>query len=467
VVHHSKSLVGVSFALMIVWLSSSFAFAQDVTQTPPGGFVATTPGAPPVPAPVPAASTPQPKIDKGDTAWMLTSAALVLMMTIPGLFLFYGGLVRRKNVLGTIMHSFIIVAVISIQWVLWGYSLAFGPDIGGWIGNSDWFGLNGVGSEPNADYAATIPHAAFMIYQMMFAVITPALITGAFAERVKFSAFLVFIVLWATFIYDPLAHWVWGVKGWIREMGALDFAGGTVVHLSSGASALVAAFMFGKRIGYGMEAMPPHNLPFSVIGAGLLWVGWFGFNAGSALAADGLATSAFVATHVATAAATLSWLAMDWILRGKPTVLGAASGAVAGLVAITPGSGFVGPISAMWIGIGGGIFCSIACSLKPRFGYDDSLDVVGVHGVGGTWGALATGLFASKVINPAGNNGLFFGNPGQLGIQFVSVLATLALAIIGSYIILSIVKALMGLRVADEEEMMGLDLSQHNERAYE
>jgi Amt family ammonium transporter len=465
VVYHGKNLVAMFLVFLALWLSASLTFAQDVTQTAPGGPVVTTPGAPALP--VPAASAPQPKIDKGDTAWMLTSAALVLMMTIPGLFLFYGGLVRRKNVLGTIMHSFIIVAVISLQWALWGYSLAFGPDIGGLIGSSDWFGLNGVGPNPNPDYAATIPHAAFMIYQMMFAVITPALITGAFAERVKFSAFLVFIVLWATFIYDPLAHWVWGVKGWMREMGALDFAGGTVVHISSGASALVAAFLFGKRIGYGFEAMPPHNLPFSIIGAGLLWVGWFGFNAGSALAADGLATSAFVATHVATAAATLSWLAMDWILRGKPTVLGAASGAVAGLVAITPGSGFVGPISAIWIGIGGGMLCSIACSLKPRFGYDDSLDVVGVHGVGGTWGALATGLFASKAINPAGNDGLFFGNPAQLGIQFVSVLATLALAIVGSYIILSIVKAVMGLRVADEEEMMGLDLSQHNERAYE
>ena len=367
-VYHGKNLVAIFFLLLTLWLSASLALAQDVTQTAPGGPVVTTPGAPPVAVPVPAASAPQPKIDKGDTAWMLTSAALVLMMTIPGLFLFYGGLVRRKNVLGTIMHSFIIVAVISLQWVLWGYSLAFGPDIGGWIGSSDWFGLSGVGPEPNPDYAATIPHAAFMVYQMMFAVITPALITGAFAERVKFSAFLVFIVLWATFIYDPLAHWVWGVKGILRELGALDFAGGTVVHISSGASALVAAWMFGKRIGYGIEAMPPHNLPFSVIGAGLLWVGWFGFNAGSALAADGLATSAFVATHVATAAATLAWLAMDWILRGKPTVLGAASGAVAGLVAITPGSGFVGPISAIWIGIGGGILCSIACSLKPRFG---------------------------------------------------------------------------------------------------
>lgn len=414
-----------------------------------------------------AAPAVQPKIDKGDTAWMLTSTALVLMMTIPGLFLFYGGLVRSKNVLGTIMHSFIVVAVITIQWALWGYSLAFGPDTGGIIGSLAWFGLSGVGAEPNADYAATIPHAAFMIFQMMFAIITPALITGAFAERVKFSSYLVFIVLWATFIYDPLAHWVWGVKGWMREMGALDFAGGTVVHISSGASALVAAWMFGRRIGYGQEAMPPHNLPFSVIGAGLLWVGWFGFNAGSALASDGLATSAFVATHIAAAAAALSWLAMDWIFRGKPTVLGAASGAVAGLVAITPGSGFVGPMSAILIGVGGGVLCSIACSLKPKFGYDDSLDVVGVHGVGGTWGALATGLFASKAINSAGNDGLFFGNPGQLWIQLVSVVATIGLAVVGTIIILSIVKLIMGLRVADDEERMGLDLSQHNERAYE
>jgi Amt family ammonium transporter len=439
--------------------------AQDAPKSPTEAPQATVPAVT-TPAPAAAPAAP-PKIDKGDTAWMLTSSALVLMMTIPGLFLFYGGLVRRKNVLGTIMHSFIIVAVISIQWVLWGYTLAFGPDIGGIIGSLAWLGLNGVGPEPNADYAATIPHAAFMIYQMMFAIITPALITGAFAERVKFSSFLVFILLWATFIYDPLAHWVWGVKGWMREMGALDFAGGTVVHISSGASALVAAIMFGKRIGYGQEAMPPHNLPFSVIGAGLLWVGWFGFNAGSALAADGLATSAFVVTHVATAAATLSWLAMDWIFRGKPTVLGAASGAVAGLVAITPASGFVGPISAIWIGIGGGVLCSIACSLKPGWGYDDSLDVVGVHGVGGTWGALATGLFASKAINAAGNDGLFFGNPGQLWIQIVAVVATWILAVVGTCILLSIVKAIMGLRLADEEERMGLDLSQHNERAYE
>jgi Amt family ammonium transporter len=452
-------------SLLVLWIISALvpvlSYAQESPQAPAPAPAVTAPAAPA------AAPAPQPKLDKGDTAWMLTSSALVLMMTIPGLFLFYGGLVRRKNVLGTIMHSFIIVAVITIQWALWGYSLAFGPDVGGIIGNLAWFGLNGVGAEPNADYAATIPHGAFMIYQMMFAIITPALITGAFAERVKFGSFLVFIILWATFIYDPLAHWVWGVKGWMKEMGALDFAGGTVVHISSGASALVAAMMFGPRIGYGQEAMPPHNLPFSVIGAGLLWVGWFGFNAGSALAADGLATSAFVATHVATAAAALAWMAMDWIFRGKPTVLGAASGAVAGLVAITPGSGFVGPMSAIWIGIGGGVLCSIACSWKPRLGYDDSLDVVGVHGVGGTWGALATGLFASKAINAAGNDGLFFGNPGQLWIQLVTVVATWILAVVGTIILLAIVKSIMGLRVADDEERMGLDLSQHNERAYE
>ncbi|MEE9548983.1 MAG: ammonium transporter [Candidatus Binatia bacterium] len=406
-----------------------------------------------------------PQINTGDTGWILTSSALVLLMTIPGLFLFYGGLVRGKNVLGTIMHSFIIVALISIQWVLWGYSLAFGPDIGGIIGSLAWFGLNGVGVTPNPNYSSTIPHQAFMIFQMMFAIITVALITGAFAERAKFSTFIIFVLLWTTFIYDPLAHWVWG-GGWMGAMGTLDFAGGTVVHISSGASALAAAIMFGKRIGYGQEPMPPHNLPFSVIGASLLWVGWFGFNAGSALAADGLATAAFVTTHTATAAAVLSWMTMDWLLRGKPTALGAASGAVAGLVAITPGAGFVGPISSIFIGVGAGIFCATACNLKTKLGYDDSLDVVGVHGVGGTWGALATGLFASTAINAGGGDGLFFGNPGQLWIQFVAVLATWVLAFVGTLLILSILKALMGLRVSGEEEQMGLDLSQHNERGY-
>jgi Amt family ammonium transporter len=458
-VNRSKETWAVCVLLLLIIFLSTPGLTSAQEAAPP----TLAQVAPPTSAP---ATAPAPKIDKGDTAWMLTSSALVLMMTVPGLFLFYGGLVRGKNVLGTIMHSFIIVGLITIQWVLWGYSLAFGPDIGGIIGSLAWFGLSGVGPDPNPDYADTIPHMAFMVYQMMFAIITPALITGAFAERVKFGSFVVFILLWATFVYDPLAHWVWGVKGWMREMGALDFAGGTVVHISSGASALVAALMFGRRIGYGLEAMPPHNLPFSVIGAALLWVGWFGFNAGSALKADGLATSAFVVTHIATATAALSWIAMDWIFRGKPTVLGAASGAVAGLVAITPASGFVGPISAIWIGIGGGVLCSMACSLKPSLRYDDSLDVVGVHGVGGTWGALATGLFASKAVNPAGNDGLFFGNPAQLGIQIVSVIATWVLALVGTFIILLIVKAVMGLRVSDEEERMGLDLSQHNERGY-
>lgn len=405
-------------------------------------------------------------IDTGDTAWMLTSSALVLMMTIPGLFLFYGGLVRSKNTLGTIMQCFIITALISVQWVLWGYSLAFGPDKGGIIGSLAWFGLKGVGLDPDPDYAATIPHQAFMVFQLMFAIITPALITGAFAERAKFSTFIIFILLWATFIYDPLAHWVWAVGGWLRNLGALDFAGGTVVHISSGVSALAACLLFGKRRGYGREPMPPHNLPFCVIGAALLWVGWFGFNAGSALSSGGLATSAFVVTHTATAAAVLSWICMDWIFRGKPTVLGAASGAVAGLVAITPASGFVGPISSIFIGIGAGVICSTACNVKTKLGYDDSLDVVGVHGIGGTWGALATGLFAEKAINAAGNNGLFFGNPRQLWIQLIAVAATWIFAFFGTLIILFILKAIMGLRVSEEEEVMGLDLSQHDEKSY-
>ncbi|MDZ4338867.1 MAG: ammonium transporter [candidate division NC10 bacterium] len=397
---------------------------------------------------------------------MLTSSALVLMMTIPGLFLFYGGLVRRKNALGTIMHSFILAALISVQWVLWGYSLAFGPDKAGLIGGLDWIGLTGVGLEPYPDYSATIPHQAFMIYQLMFAIITPALITGAFAERMKFSTFLTFMLLWATFIYDPLAHWVWGVKGWLRELGALDFAGGTVVHISSGVSALAAALIIGKRRGYGREPMPPHNLPFTVIGASLLWVGWFGFNAGSALGAGGLATSAFVVTHTATASAALAWMFTEWITRGHPTILGAASGAVAGLVAITPASGFVGPIPSIIIGAVAGFLCYTACNLKTKLGYDDSLDVVGVHGVGGTWGALATGLFASKAINAAGADGLFYGNPGQMKAQLIAVVATWVLAFAGTAIILKLLDATMGLRVSEQEEIQGLDLSQHSESAY-
>ena len=392
-------------------------------------------------------------------------SALVLMMTIPGLFLFYGGLVRSKNVLGTIMQSFIVVGLISIMWVLWGYTLAFGPDVGGLIGNLDWLGLKGVGAAPNPDYAAGVPHLAFMVFQMMFAIITPALITGAFAERAKFSTFIVFVLLWSTFIYAPLAHWVWG-GGWMGAMGALDFAGGTVVHISSGISALAAAMVYGTRRGYGRENMMPHNLPFSVIGASLLWVGWFGFNAGSALAADGLAAVAFVTTNTAAAAAALTWMFTEWATGGKPTLLGAATGAVAGLVSITPAAGFVSPGSAIIIGAGGGILCYAACNLKARLGYDDSLDVVGVHGVGGIWGALATGLFASTLVNPGGANGLFFGNAGQLWIQFVGVVATMVFAFVGTMAILGILNATMGLRVSDDEEQMGLDLSQHEERGY-
>jgi Amt family ammonium transporter len=439
------------------------AGAQQTTSPAATSSAAASPG------PAPQASAPaaaQPKVDSGDTAWMLTSSALVLMMTAPGLALFYGGMVRRHNVLGTIMQSFILMAIISIQWVLWGYSISFGPDVHGVIGNLAWVGLRGVGLAPYPDYAATIPHQAFMIFQLMFAIITPALITGAVAERIKFSGFLVFMLLWTTFIYDPLAHWVWGVGGWLRNLGALDFAGGTVVHISSGVSALAAALMIGKRRGFGTEPMPPHNLPLTVTGAAMLWVGWFGFNAGSALSAGALATSAFVATHIASAAATLTWMLTEWLTRGKPTVLGAASGAVAGLVAITPASGYVGPLSAIVIGGVGGILCYHACNLKTRLGYDDSLDVVGVHGVGGTWGALATGLFASKAINDAGGNGLFFGNPGQLLVQALSVLVTIVFAFVGSLLLLKIVDAVIGLRVHEEDEVLGLDLSQHDESAY-
>jgi Amt family ammonium transporter len=414
----------------------------------------------------PAAAAPAPKIDKGDTAWLLTSSALVLLMTAPGLALFYGGMVRQKNALATLMQSFIIMAVISIQWVLWGYSLAFGPDKGGVIGGLEWIGLRGVGGEPFDAYSKTVPHQVFMLFQMMFAIITPALITGAFAERKKFSAFLLFTVLWATFVYDPLAHWVWGDGGWLKTLGALDFAGGTVVHISSGVSALVCALVLGRRRGYGHQPMQPHNLTMTVMGAALLWFGWFGFNAGSALEANALAASAFLATNTGAAAAALGWMFTEWIARGKPTVLGAASGAVAGLVAITPASGFVGPLASIVIGAVAGALCYAACNFKSRLGYDDSLDVVGVHGVGGTWGALATGLFASKAVNDAGADGLFFGNPGQLGKQVVAVLATWVLAVVVTWILLKVVDALVGLRVSEEDEVAGLDLSQHSETAY-
>ncbi|OGP74906.1 MAG: ammonia channel protein [Deltaproteobacteria bacterium RBG_16_49_23] len=404
-------------------------------------------------------------MDSGDTSWLLISSALVMLMT-PGLALFYGGMVRSKNVLGTIMQSFIALGVITIQWVLYGYSLAFGPDIGGIIGSLKWIGLRGVGLDPFPDYSATVPHQAFMIFQMMFAVITPALITGAFAERFKFKTYLVFLILWATFVYDPLAHWVWGIGGWIKNLGALDFAGGLVVHISSGIAALAAALVVGKRKGYGEEPMPPHNLTMTLLGAALLWFGWFGFNGGSAIASGSLATSAFVVTHISAASAALSWMMAEWAYRGNPTALGGASGAVAGLVAITPASGYVGPIPAIVIGLAAGVLCYIAINLKNRFGYDDSLDVVGVHGVGGTWGALATGLFASKAINSAGNDGLFFGNPSLLGIQALTVLVAWIYSFVVTLFLLKILDRTMGLRVSEEHEMNGLDISQHGESGY-
>ena len=419
-----------------------------------------------------------PKVDTGDTAWMLTSAALVLMMTAPGLALFYGGLVRSKNGLATIMQSFVMMALISVQWVLWGYTLAFGPDHGHVIGGLNWLGLNGVGGAPNADYAPTIPHQCFMIYQCMFAIITPALITGAFAERMKFSAFLLFSLLWATLIYDPLAHWVWGKGGWIGAnggMGALDFAGGTVVHISAGVSALAAALVMGKRLGYPREPMPPHNLPFSVVGAAMLWVGWFGFNAGSALNAGTLATSAFAATHFSAAAAALSWAVVEWFHKGRPSVLGAASGMVAGLATITPASGFVTVPAAFCIGLAAGVVCYLAVTkLKAKFSYDDSLDVFGVHAVGSITGMLMLGFLANTLVNPAiastfQANGVtvsLAGGASQFANQLKAVLFTVAFAGIASFILLQIVNRLVGLRVDVEDEDAGLDLTQHGERAY-
>jgi Amt family ammonium transporter len=404
-------------------------------------------------------------IDSGDTAWLLMSAALVMLMT-PGLAFFYGGLVRRKNMLSILMQCFIVLAALSLQWVLIGYSLSFAPG-NGFIGSLKWFALKGVGLEPNADYAATIPHQVFMIFQAMFAIITPALIIGSFAERMKFSAFLLFTLLWATLVYDPLAHMVWGVGGWLRNLGTLDFAGGTVVHINAGIAALVTAVIIGKRKNYDKHPTPPHNLPFSVLGAGLLWFGWFGFNAGSALGANGLAANAFVVTNTAAAAAALSWALLDWKFNGNPTMLGTISGAVAGLVAITPAAGYVGIGGAMAIGLMVSVFCFISVGfLKHRFGYDDSLDAFGIHGIGGIWGALATGIFATRLINPAGGDGLWYGHTKLFLIQLLAVVVTIFYTFIVTFIIYKLVDLLMGVRIADEEESIGLDLTQHNERAY-
>lgn len=405
-------------------------------------------------------------IDTGDTAFIFVSTVLVFIMT-PGLAFFYGGMVRKKNVLNTMMNSFVIIALISVQWVLIGYTIAFGPDKLHLFGGLDWIGLNGVGMEPNADYAGTIPQSLFVLFQMMFAIITPALITGSFAERMRFPAFLIFILLWATFVYDPLAHWVWGVGGWLRNLGALDFAGGTVVHISSGTAGLVAALVLGKRKGYRTTPMVPHNIPFVMIGAALLWFGWFGFNGGSSLAANGLAMSAFLVTNTAAAAATLSWVLIEWLHHGKPTLLGALTGAVIGLVAITPASGFVSVIPAIIIGLVVSPLCYFAISyVKAKLGYDDSLDVFGCHGIGGIWGALATGIFASKDVNPLGNNGLLFGNPTQLGIQALSVLVTLVFSGVMTFLILKVISLFTTLRATGKEEDEGLDIAQHGEDAY-
>ncbi|MFA5315079.1 MAG: ammonium transporter [Candidatus Omnitrophota bacterium] len=404
-------------------------------------------------------------MNPGDTAWVLMSSALVMLMT-PGLAFFYGGMVRRKNILSILMQCFIILCVMSLQWVLFGYSLAFSPG-SSFIGGLQWAGLNGVGQEPFVEYAATIPHLAFMIFQAMFAIITPALIIGAFAERMKFSAFVVFTLLWATLVYDPVCHWVWGVGGWIRNLGALDFAGGTVVHINAGIAALVTALVIGRRKCLDRNVPSPHNLPFVVLGTALLWFGWFGFNAGSALAANGLAANAFVVTNTAAAAAGLSWALIEWIRVGKPTMFGVASGAVAGLVAITPAAGFVSVISAVVIGLLVSVFCYIAAAIiKPKMGYDDALDAFGVHCVGGIWGALATGLFASKAVNAAGADGFFFGGSGLFLKQLIAVGATLAYAVIVTFILYKIVDAVLGIRIEERDEEMGLDLSQHHERAY-
>jgi len=413
------------------------------------------------------AATRAPAINSGDTAFVLISAALVMAMTAPGLAFFYGGMVRKKNIMSTLMFSFVTLCLVSVQWVLWGYTLAFGPDKAHLVGSLAWLGLNHVGFAPDPTYSSTIPAQAYMLFQLMFAAITPALISGAIVERMRFPAFLVFVLVWTTVIYDPLAHWVWGAGGWLHDLGVLDFAGGTVVHISSGVSGLVAALVIGKRLGHGKEPMIPHNLPFTVLGASLLWFGWFGFNAGSALAADGLAASAFLATNTAAGAAALAWMIAEWFHHGKPTALGAASGAVAGLVAITPASGYVGPVPAIFIGLGAGVFCYLAVSfLKRKLGYDDALDVFGVHALGGTWGAIATGLFASVAVNPAGANGLFYGNPAQVGYQVIGVLSSWALAAGGTFVILKVIGLFMPLRADRKDELEGLDISQLGEQGY-
>ncbi len=462
------------------------ALAQSAAPAAPTETAATTPATAPTPAPASAIPADIAKklddLDKaaknaqmsGDNSWMLTSSALVLMMTGPGLALFYGGLVRKKNVLGTMMHSFILMATVSVIWAIIGYSLCFAEG-SAFIGDFRYVFLRGVGADPNADYAGTIPQQTWMIYQLMFAIITPALISGAFAERMKFSAMLLFMTLWSFFIYFPMAHMVWGKGGFLSGtlggvIPAWDFAGGTVVHITSGVSALVCALYIGKRKGYPHESMRPHSVVLSVIGACLLWVGWFGFNAGSALNAGPLATSAFIVTHFATAAAVLGWMLVEWMVVGKPSVLGAISGAVAGLVAITPASGFVKPMPAMLIGFAAGVVCYLMVSkVKQMFGYDDALDAFGVHGIGGTLGAILTGIFATKEVNDLRMGkamGLVDGDAGQVMNQLIAVAISWGIAIVGTLIILKICDVVMGVRVNDQDETQGLDLSMHGEEGY-
>ena len=403
-------------------------------------------------------------ISSGDTAWVLTSSALVFIM-VPGLAFFYAGLVRGKNALSTLLQSFIALAIVGLSWVLWGYSLAFGPDIGGFIGNLQWAGLHGVSAIEAGPYAETIPHQAFMIFQAKFAIITPALIAGAFAERIKFSSFVIFIIAWSTIVYPPLAHWMWGSGGWLGEMGALDFAGGAVVHISSGAAALAAAIIFGRRLGFGQADMNPHNVPFVVLGASLLWFGWFGFNAGSSLTSLAAATSAFVVTHTSAATAAVVWVALDWTLNRRPSVVGAATGAVAGLATITPASGFVGPMPAVVIGLGAGALCYGAVWLKTRVRLDDSLDVWAIHGVGGTWGMLAVGLFIGVGFMTIGElTDLSRGE--QIVRQLIAIGVSFGWAFATTVGILLVLKYTIGLRVDEQQEEEGLDISQHGEEAY-
>jgi Amt family ammonium transporter len=416
------------------------------------------------------AAAPPPKIDSGDTAWMLASSALVLLMT-PGLAFFYAGMVRSKNVLSVLMQSFVACGLVTVQWYLFGYSLAFGPDHKGLIGDFSWAFLHHVSAfTADPDYGATVPHQVYCMFQLMFAIITPALISGAIVERMKFSAYLLFMFLWSTFVYDPLAHWVWGAHGWLMSAGALDFAGGSVVHMSSGFSALTLALILGRRRrSEGSEDMRPHNLPFTLLGVALLWFGWFGFNAGSGVNAGHLAVSAFTNTHLATGTAALTWLFLDWLIYRKPTALGFGSGAVAGLVAITPACGFVGVVGAFWIGVIVSCICFFTIKLKNYFKADDALDVFGVHGCGGMWGSLATGLFAIAGMNGSGHNGLLEGGNFHDSIlpQLMDIGATIALSVVGTFIIAQVVNVVCGgLRASDEEEVMGLDVTDHGEQGY-